>query len=158
MKKYFKLIGIILIIFIAYFVYSRFKSISEIPKFEYKSITNEIFSKNDIQKTDKNIIFIYFSCKCNDCKDLINDTKNYKKLQKSNQIILVTTEKNIDIIKDFVAYKNLSKLQIPILIDSENNFPTDFALGISINLPKIIVFDKNEKLLNENQSKKILNF
>lgn len=53
MKKYFKLIGVLLIIFVSYFVFLRFKSISDIPEFEYKSINNEIFSKNKINKSDK---------------------------------------------------------------------------------------------------------
>lgn len=147
MKKYFKLIGVLLIIFVSYFVFLRFKSISEIPEFEYKSINNEIFSKNKINKSDKNIIFLYFSCKCGDCKELINNVENYEKLLKEHEIILVTTEKNIDSIKKFVKYKEIEELNIPILIDVNNNFPSDFSLGISINLPKIIVFDKNGKLI-----------
>jgi thiol-disulfide isomerase/thioredoxin len=125
----------------------RFKSISEIPEFEYKSINNEIFSKNKINKSDKNIIFLYFSCKCGDCKELINNVEKYEKLLKEHEIILVTTEKNIDSIKKFVKYKEIEELNIPILIDVNNNFPSDFSLGISINLPKIIVFDKNGKLI-----------
>lgn len=147
MKKYFKLIGVLLIIFVSYFVFLRFKSISEIPEFEYKSINNEIFSKNKINKSDKNIIFLYFSCKCGDCKELINNVENYEKLLKEHEIILVTTEKNIDSIKKFVKYKEIEELNIPILIDVNNNFPSDFSLGISTNLPKIIVFDKNGKLI-----------
>jgi len=47
----------------------------------------------------------------------------------------------------FVKYKEIEILNIPILIDVNNNFPSDFSLGISINLPKIIVFDKNGKLI-----------
>jgi thiol-disulfide isomerase/thioredoxin len=147
MKKYFKLIGVLIIILISYFVFLRFKSLSEIPEFEYKSMNNEIFSKNKIDKSDKNIIFLYFSCKCGDCKELINNVENYKKLLKEHEIILVTTEKNIDSIKKFVKYKEIEELNIPILIDVNNNFPSDFSLGISINLPKIIVFDKNGKLI-----------
>lgn len=147
MKKFFKLIGVIIIILVSYFVFLRFKSISEIPEFEYKSINNEIFSKNKINKSDKNIIFLYFSCKCDDCKELINNVENYEKLLKEHEIILVTTEKNIDSIKKFVKYKEIEELNIPILIDVNNNFPSDFSLGISINLPKIIVFDKNGKLI-----------
>jgi hypothetical protein len=147
MIKYFKLIGVLLIIFVSYFIFLRFKSISEIPEFEYKSINNGIFSKNKINKSDKNIIFLYFSCKCSDCKELINNVENYKKLLKEHEIILVTTEKNIDSIKKFVKYKEIEELNIPILIDVNNNFPSDFSLGISINLPKIIVFDKNGKLI-----------
>ena len=147
MKKYFKLIGVLLIIFVSYFVFLRFKSISEIPEFEYKSINNEIFSKNKINKSDKNIIFLYFSCKCGECKELINNVENYEKLLKEHEIILVTTEKNKDSIKKFVKYKEIEELNIPILIDVNNNFPSDFSLGISINLPKIIVFDKNGKLI-----------
>ena len=73
--------------------------------------------------------------------------KNYEKLLKEHEIILVTTEKNIDSIKKFVKYKEIEELNIPILIDVNNNFPSDFSLGISINLPKIIVFDKNGKLI-----------
>lgn len=129
MKKYFKLIGVLLIIFVSYFVFLRFKSISEIPEFEYKSINNEIFSKNKINKSDKNIIFLYFSCKCGDCKELINNVENYEKLLKEHEIILVTTEKNIDSIKKFVKYKEIEELNIPILIDVNNNFPSDFSLG-----------------------------
>lgn len=147
MKKYFKLIGVLIMILVSYFVFLRFKSISEIPEFEYKSMNNEIFSKNKINKTDKNIIFLYFSCKCGDCKELINNVENYEKLLKEHEIILVTNEKNIDSIKKFVKYKEIKELNIPILIDVNNNFPSDFSLGISINLPKIIVFDKNGKLI-----------
>ena len=147
MKNFFTSLGIFTIILISYFIFSRFKSVSEIPEFKYKSLNNEIFTKSNINKSDKNIIFLYFSCKWGDCKDLINNIDNYKKIQNKNQFILVTTEKDINIIKDFVDYKNLNKLKIPILIDIENNFPTDFALGISIKLTKILVLDKNEKLL-----------
>ena len=147
MIKYFKLIGVLLIIFVSYFIFLRFKSISEIPEFEYKSINNEIFFKNKINKSDKNIIFLYFSCKCGDCKELINNVEKYEKLLKEHEIILVTTEKNIDSIKKFVKYKEIEELNIPILIDVNNNFPSDFSLGIYINLPKIIVFDKNGKLI-----------
>ena len=78
---------------------------------------------------------------------MINNVENYKKLLKEHEIILVTTEKNIDSIKKFVKYKEIEELNIPILIDVNNNFPSDFSLGISINLPKIIVFDKNGKLI-----------
>lgn len=78
---------------------------------------------------------------------MINNVENYEKLLKEHEIILVTTEKNIDSIKKFVKYKEIEELNIPILIDVNNNFPSDFSLGISINLPKIIVFDKNGKLI-----------
>ncbi len=92
-------------------------------------------------------VFVYFSCKCDDCKELINNIENYKRLQKKHQILLVTTEKNIDVIKNFINYEQLKEINIPVLIDKKNNFPSDFSLGISIELPKIIVFDKNKKLL-----------
>lgn len=120
---------------------------SEIPEFEYNSINNEIFSNNNIKESDKNIIFLYFSCKCGDCKELINNIDNYKKLLEEYEIILITTEKNIDTIKEFVKVKEIEELNIPILIDVNNNFPSDFSLGFSINLPKVLVFDKNGKLI-----------
>ena len=120
---------------------------SEIPEFEYNSINNEIFSNKNIKESDKNIIFLYFSCKCGDCKELINNIDNYKKLLEEYEIILITTEKNIDTIKAFVKVKEIEKLNIPVLIDVNNNFPSDFSLGFSINLPKVLVFDKNGKLI-----------
>ena len=120
---------------------------SEIPEFEYSSINNEIFSNKNIKESDKNIIFLYFSCKCSDCKELINNIENYKKLLEEYEIILITTEKNIDTIKAFVKVKEIEKLNIPVLIDVDNNFPSDFSLGFSINLPKVLVFDKNGKLI-----------
>lgn len=120
---------------------------SEIPEFEYNSINNEIFSNKNIKESDKNIIFLYFSCKCGDCKELINNIDNYKKLLEEYEIILITTEKNIDTIKEFVKVKEIEELNIPILIDVNNNFPSDFSLGFSINLPKVLVFDKNGKLI-----------
>lgn len=120
---------------------------SEIPEFEYSSINNEIFSNKNIKESDKNIIFLYFSCKCGDCKGLINNIDNYKKLLEEYEIILITTEKNIDTIKEFVNVKEIEKLNIPVLIDVNNNFPSDFSLGFSINLPKVLVFDKNGKLI-----------
>ena len=119
---------------------------SEIPEFEYNSINNEIFSNKNIKESDKNIIFLYFSCKCGDCKELINNIDNYKKLLEEYEIILITTEKNIDTIKACVKVKEIEKLNIPILIDVNNNFPSDFSLGFSINLPKVLVFDKNGQL------------
>lgn len=120
---------------------------SEIPEFEYNSINNEIFSNKNLKESDKNIIFLYFSCKCGDCKELINNIDNYKKLLEKYEIILITTEKNIDTIKAFVKVKEIEKLNIPVLIDVNNNFPSDFSLGFSINLPKVLVFDKNGKLI-----------
>lgn len=124
---------------------------SEIPEFEYNSINNEIFSNKNIKESDKNIIFLYFSCKCGDCKELINNIDNYKKLLEEYEIILITTEKNIDTIKACVKVKEIEKLNIPILIDVNNNFPSDFSLGFSINLPKVLVFDKNGQLIeNDN--------
>lgn len=129
---------------------------SEIPEFEYNSINNEIFSNKNIKESDKNIIFLYFSCKCGDCKELINNIDNYKKLLEEYEIILITTEKNIDTIKAFVKVKEIEKLNIPVLIDVNNNFPSDFSLGFSINLPKVLVFDKNGKLMeNENPFTKL---
>uniref|UniRef100_UPI00404803E4 TlpA family protein disulfide reductase n=1 Tax=Flavobacterium sp. TaxID=239 RepID=UPI00404803E4 len=118
-----------------------------IPEFEYNSINNEIFSNKNIKESDKNIIFLYFSCKCGDCKELINNIDNYKKLLEEYEIILITTEKNIDTIKAFVKVKEIEKLNIPVLIDVNNNFPSDFSLGFSINLPKVLVFDKNGQLI-----------
>jgi len=147
MKKYLKLIALIAIILISYFVFLRLKPMSEIPEFEYSSINNEIFSNKDIKESDKNIIFLYFSCKCGDCKKLINNIENYKKLLEEYEIILITTEKNIDTINEFVKVKEIEKLNIPILIDVNNNFPSDFSLGFSINLPKVLVFDKNGQLI-----------
>lgn len=147
MKKYLKLIAIITILLVSYFVFLRLKPMSEIPEFEYNSINNEIFSNNNIKESDKNIIFLYFSCKCGDCKELINNIDNYKKLLEEYEIILITTEKNIDTIKEFVKVKEIEELNIPILIDVNNNFPSDFSLGFSINLPKVLVFDKNGKLI-----------
>lgn len=147
MKKYLKFIALITIILISYFVFLRLKPMSEIPEFEYNSINNEIFSNNNIKESDKNIIFLYFSCKCGDCKELINNIDNYKKLLEEYEIILITTEKNIDTIKEFVKVKEIEELNIPILIDVNNNFPSDFSLGFSINLPKVLVFDKNGKLI-----------
>lgn len=149
MKQFLKLIIILFIFIISCFIYTRFQSNIEIPKFEYKTIDNLIFSNNDIVNSEKNIVFIYFSCKCDDCKILINNIENYKNLQKKSQIILVTTEKEIDVIKNFVNCKELYKLKIPVLIDENNNFPSDFGLGISIDLPKILVFDKNKSLLKD---------
>jgi thiol-disulfide isomerase/thioredoxin len=129
---------------------------SEIPEFEYNSINNEIFSNKNIKESDKNIIFLYFSCKCGDCKELINNIDNYKKLLAEYEIILITTEKNIDTIKAFVKVKEIEKLNIPVLIDVNNNFPSAFSLGFSINLPKVLVFDKNGKLMeNENPFTKL---
>ena len=151
MKKYIKLIVLITIILISYFVFLRLKPMSEIPEFEYNSINNEIFSNKNIKESDKNIIFLYFSCKCGDCKELINNIDNYKKLLEEYEIILITTEKNIDTIKACVKVKEIEKLNIPILIDVNNNFPSDFSLGFSINLPKVLVFDKNGQLIeNDN--------
>ncbi len=147
MKKYLKFIALITIILISYFVFLRLKPMSEIPEFEYNSINNEIFSNKNIKESDKNIIFLYFSCKCGDCKELINNIDNYKKLLEEYEIILITTEKNIDTIKEFVKVKEIEELNIPILIDVNNNFPSDFSLGFSINLPKVLVFDKNGKLI-----------
>ena len=120
---------------------------SEIPEFEYTSLNNEIFSNENINESEKKIIFLYFSCKCGDCKELINNIDNYKKLLEEYEIILITTEKNIDTIKEFVKVKEIEELNIPILIDVNNNFPSDFSLGFSINLPKVLVFDKNGKLI-----------
>jgi glutaredoxin-related protein len=137
MKKYLKLIALFAIILISYFVFLRLKSMSEIPEFEYSSINNEIFSNKNIKESDKNIIFLYFSCKCSDCKELINNIENYKKLLEEYEIILITTEKNIDTIKAFVKVKEIEKLNIPVLIDVNNNFPSDFSLGFSINLPQV---------------------
>ena len=151
MKKYLKLIAIITILLVSYFVFLRLKPMSEIPEFEYNSINNEIFSNKNIKESDKNIIFLYFSCKCGDCKELINNIDNYKKLLEEYEIILITTEKNIDTIKACVKVKEIEKLNIPILIDVNNNFPSDFSLGFSINLPKVLVFDKNGQLIeNDN--------
>ena len=147
MKKYLKLIALITIILISYFVFLRLKPMSEIPEFEYNSINNEIFTNKNIKESDKNIIFLYFSCKCGDCKELINNIENYKKLLEEYEIILITTEKNIDTIKAFVKVKEIEKLNIPVLIDVDNNFPSDFSLGFSINLPKVLVFDKNGQLI-----------
>ena len=147
MKKYLKLIAIITILLVSYFVFLRLKPMSEIPEFEYNSINNEIFSNKNIKESDKNIIFLYFSCKCGDCKELINNIDNYKQLLEEYEIILITTEKNIDTIKEFVKVKEIEELNIPILIDVNNNFPSDFSLGFSINLPKVLVFDKNGKLI-----------
>jgi len=137
MKKYLKFIALITIILISYFVFLRLKPMSEIPEFEYNSINNEIFTNKNIKESDKNIIFLYFSCKCGDCKELINNIENYKKLLEEYEIILITTEKNIDTIKEFVKVKEIEKLNIPILIDVNNNFPSDFSLGFSINLPQV---------------------
>ena len=120
---------------------------SEIPEFEYTSLNNEIFSNENINESEKKIIFLYFSCKCGDCKELINNIENYKKLLEEYEIILITTEKNIDTIKAFVKVKEIEKLNIPVLIDVNNNFPSDFSLGFSIDLPKVLVFDKNGKLI-----------
>lgn len=147
MKKYLKLIVLIAIILISYFVFLRLKPMSEIPEFEYTSLNNEIFSNENINESEKKIIFLYFSCKCGDCKELINNIENYKKLLEEYEIILITTEKNIDTIKAFVKVKEIEKLNIPVLIDVNNNFPSDFSLGFSIDLPKVLVFDKNGKLI-----------
>jgi thiol-disulfide isomerase/thioredoxin len=149
MNNFLKLIILLFIFIISYFIYARFHSNIEIPKFEYKTIDNLIFSNNDIVNSEKKIVFIYFSCKCDDCKELINNIENYKNLQKQSQIILITTEKDVDVIKKFVNCKELNKLKIPVLIDENNNFPSDFGLGISIDLPKILVFDKNKSLLKD---------
>lgn len=130
MKKYIKLIVLITIILISYFVFLRLKPMSEIPEFEYNSINNEIFSNKNLKESDKNIIFLYFSCKCGDCKELINNIDNYKKLLEKYEIILITTEKNIDTIKAFVKVKEIEKLNIPVLIDVNNNFPSDFSFWV----------------------------
>lgn len=148
MKKYIIII-VLSIIFISLFFYSRFKPFSEIPSFEYETLENKTFSNKSIEISNKNIVFVYFSCKCDDCKELINDIENYKRLQKRHQILLITTEKNKGVIKKFVNYEKIKELNIPVLIDKKNNFPSDFSLGISIELPKIIVFDKSKKLLKD---------
>lgn len=148
MKKYIIII-VLSIIFISLFFYSRFKPFSEIPSFEYETLENKTFSNKSIEISNKNIVFVYFSCKCDDCKELINDIENYKRLQKRHQILLITTEKNKGVIKKFVNYEKIKELNIPVLIDKKNNFPSDFSLGISIELPKIIVFDKRKKLLKD---------
>jgi thiol-disulfide isomerase/thioredoxin len=149
MKKYINLISLLLIIAISYFIYIRFNKKSEIPVFEYKTTDNSTYSNNDIANSEKKIVFIYFSCNCEDCKELINNIPNYKTLQNNNQFILVTTEKKLAKIKEFVNLAELNKLKIPVLIDENNNFPSDFGLGISIDLPKIIVFNKNKYLIKE---------
>ena len=45
--------------------------------------------------------------------------------------------------KKIVNYSETKKLNIPILLDENNNFASDFALGISINYPTILLFSKN---------------
>ena len=62
---------------------------------------------------------------------------------------MLTTEKNTDIIKKFVNYETLKKLYIPIISHEKNNFPYNFSVGISVDLPKIIVFDENRNLQKE---------
>ena len=81
MKKIIKIIIVLYLIFISLFFYSRFKPFSEIPSFEYETLENIFFSDKSIETSNKNIVFVYFSCKCDDCKELINNIENYKRLQ-----------------------------------------------------------------------------
>lgn len=64
-------------------------------------------------------------------------------MQKKYNLVFVVSESNSLKVKKFVNYSETKKLNIPILLDENNNFASDFALGISINYPTILLFSKN---------------
>jgi thiol-disulfide isomerase/thioredoxin len=146
MKKYIKLIGIILIILVLYFVFNRYYSTNNVPSFKYFFANNASFSKENLPK-DKYTIFVYFSTECNDCK-MINDYLEYFK-SKNDSVNFVLIAKGNDSKKliDFIDTNKMSNFRGYLLLDKEDNFPSDFALGISFSFPVIKAYDKNGILL-----------
>jgi len=146
MKKIIKTILFLAILLVGYFIFNRYNSTNNVPYFEYFFTNNTVFTKENLYK-NKYTIFVYFSTECNDCK-MINEYLDYFKSKNDNvNFVLVAKGNDTKKLIKFIDTKKMSNFKGYLLLDKEDNFPSDFALGISFNYPVIKAYDKNGILL-----------
>ncbi len=143
MKKNILFLLFTILIITSVFFTKRFFSSNKIPRFEYKLLDNSKFTNLDLKNNNLKTIIIYFSTDCEGCSEIFNKTEFIKNCAKKYNLVFVVSESNSLKVKKFVNYSETKKLNIPILLDENNNFASDFALGISINYPTILLFSKN---------------
>jgi thiol-disulfide isomerase/thioredoxin len=147
MKKIIKTILFLLILLVGYFIFNRYNPTNNIPSFEYFFTNNSVFTNENLSK-NKYTIFIYFSTECYDCK-MINDYLDFfKSKNDSVNFVLVAKGKDTQKLNNFIDTKKISNFKGYLLLDKNDNFPSDFALGISFIYPVIKAYDKNGIILN----------
>ncbi|RZT92462.1 AhpC/TSA family protein [Ancylomarina subtilis] len=159
MKKILALIGIasiicgmlILTTYKAIQVKARVKKIpkkielSELPEFEFENTKGGNYSYWDIE-TDKSVLIIHFSPKCDMCDMEAKILFNYYSEFQNSEILMVSKSKKFDIKKFAKKHQLESFPNIQFLKYQEDQFEEIFGTQ---KLPAILIFDTQLKLLKK---------
>ncbi|MCV6628673.1 MAG: hypothetical protein OIF50_02315 [Flavobacteriaceae bacterium] len=158
MKKTIKLIITLLLTSIVYIVVQKAKATSQylyekklksitthqsIPPFEFSTIDNTSFSKDDLVK-DKNLVIIYFDPDCSLCEKSGKIFQSFKGIHKPSQVIFVS-HSSIEKILDFQIKFQLDKISnILFLKCNQGDFQTLFNQS---NTPTYLIYNKKQELV-----------
>ncbi|MBB3123342.1 thiol-disulfide isomerase/thioredoxin [Mesoflavibacter sabulilitoris] len=158
MKSVFKkAVAILLLVLLAYLVYSVVIGIQEknqiakqlqtIPEFEFLTLEQQPFTKADL-KPEKNTIFIYFNTECDFCQHEAQSISDNLESFKEVQFMFVSTEP-INTIRQFSEQYNLNNKQnITFLYDNLNTFSSRFGAA---SIPFILIYDNEQKLIKKHK-------
>lgn len=148
MKKVFKIILILVVLLVCNFIFQRYFTSNKIPTFNYWLTNNKSFTNEDL-KEERIVVFIYFSPECLDCK-MINDYIDYfKSKSKVIDFVLIAKAKETSELIDFIDIKKMSDFRGYLLLDKKDDFPSDFALGISYSFPTVKAYNKDGVLMSD---------
>lgn len=116
---------------------------NEIPKFEFNQLNGKPFNNKNIIP-DKEIVFCYLDPSCYSCKvflEELNQKISMQKLQK--QYIVIFNKKKLTNKGGLIKENN----SIVYLYDKDDKFSKIFKLGIFIEFPTFIVYNKNKNFI-----------
>jgi peroxiredoxin len=119
--------------------------LSELPEFEFENSKGGNYSYWDIE-TDKSVLIIHFSPKCDMCDMEAKIIFNYY-TEFQNSEILMISKSNISSIKEFAKKHQLESFHnIQFLKYKEDQFYKIFGIQ---KVPSILIFDTHLKLLKK---------
>lgn len=148
MKKVFKLILILMAFLVCNFIFQRYYSSNLIPTFNYRLTNNKSFTNKDL-KEERIVVFIYFSPECLDCRIINNYIDYFKSKSETIDFVLIAKANETSRIINFIDIKKMSDFRGYLLLDKKDDFPSDFALGISYSYPTVKAYDKSGVLMSE---------
>lgn len=120
------------------------QQISEIPKFNFKTLNGKAFSNTDLKEQAS--IFIYFNPTCEHCQYEAQELEKQKEKFKNTQVLMFSTEK-MDLLKDFAQEYKLDKIQNFKILRADYK-ALDQSFSVS-TVPTILIYNKKQKLVKK---------
>ena len=123
------------------------KQLATIPKFEFLTLAQQMFTNANL-KPNTYSIFIYYNSECDFCQLEAQSISDNLVSFKNMQFIFVSAEP-IETIKQFSEQYNLNNQQnVTFLYDNLDTFSSRFDAN---SIPYLLIYDKNQKLIKKHK-------